>query len=73
MVFKNTWERQLATHFDVIKEEILSSLMPQMQPTWLKGMSTVSCTVKMIERSTIFFKKLPPDVGEDNLRKYEVA
>lgn len=30
-------------------------------------------TIEMIDRSTVFFKKLPADVDQDDLKKYEVA
>lgn len=30
-------------------------------------------TIQMIDRSTVFFKKLPADVDQDDLKKYEVA
>ena len=43
ITFKHIWERQMQVSFDVLKDT-LASLLPEMQPRWVKGMATVIST-----------------------------
>lgn len=40
IVYKEVWKKLITNYHDSIKE-ILSYLLPEMQPKWTKGMSTV--------------------------------
>ena len=44
---KEAWEKLITIYHDSIKE-ILSSLLPEMQPRWTKGMSTVILTQAIV-------------------------
>lgn len=43
IVHKEIWEVQLANFHDAI-QSMLTTLLPEMQPRWLKGMTTVVLT-----------------------------
>ncbi|XP_068673388.1 uncharacterized protein [Montipora foliosa] len=50
IVYKEAWEKLITVYHDSIKE-ILSSLLPEMQPRWTKGMSTVILTQAIFHAS----------------------
>ena len=47
ILYKEAWEMNLSRFYDDVKD-ILSALLPELQPRWLKGMTTVMLTYAIV-------------------------
>lgn len=47
VMYKEAWEDNITTFFGTVKDA-LSEVLPEMQPRWLKGMTTVILTYAIV-------------------------
>ena len=47
VIYKEAWEDNITTFFGTVKDA-LSEVLPEMQPRWLKGMTTVILTYAIV-------------------------